>query len=134
MELYQIIYKMKKTYDWSVRLHVTVTNNQKHIEVVTSVHANIHQLKIEISKIMNLPLLDTLIELYYRSDRPLKSTSTLLQNEIKDQAHLTATVTRTKQTESLPLEGDKNVKTKKVGNVGLSVVSSCTNSTCVNYN
>jgi|JI6StandDraft_1071083.scaffolds.fasta_scaffold220554_2 hypothetical protein len=71
---------MKKTYDWSVRLKITISNNQKQLEIVSSIHANIHQLKIEIAKILGLPLLDTVIELYYRSDRPLKATSTLFQN------------------------------------------------------
>ena len=71
---------MKKTYDWSVRLHITVTNSQRKIETVASVHTNIHQLKIQIAKILNLPILDSHIELYSRGDRPMKATSTLLQN------------------------------------------------------
>ena len=71
---------MKKTYDWSLKLHITITNSQRKIEIVASAHTNVHQLKIQIAKILNLPILDTHIELYYRGGRPMKSTSTLLQN------------------------------------------------------
>ena len=57
-----------------------VSNSQKKIEVVCSVHTNLHQLKIMIAKKLELSILDTLIDLYFRDDRPMKSTSTLLQN------------------------------------------------------
>ena len=77
---YNIYCSMKKTYDWSLKLHITITNSQRKIEIVASAHTNIHQLKIQIAKILNLPILDTHMELYYRGSRPMKSTSTLLQN------------------------------------------------------
>lgn len=136
---------MKKTYDWSLRLWVIVTNSQRKFEIVTSVHTNIHQLKIQIAKILDLPILDTHIDIYYRSDRPLKATSTLLQNEVTNNAQLTAVVTRSKPAVQLPIEekGKKvevetqtsNARGKgNPGNLGLSVVSSCTNPKCVNYN
>ena len=87
---------MKKTYDWSVRLRVTVSNNQRTLEMVASVHTNIHQLKIQIAKTLNLPILDTRMDLYYRGSAPLKPLSTLLQNDIKTDACLTASIARTK--------------------------------------
>jgi hypothetical protein len=132
---------MKKTYDWAVRLDITVSNSQRKLEVVSSVHANIHKVTIEIAKLLKLPVLDTRIELYGRGTQPLKATSTLLQNDIVDpHVRLTATVTRTKPPGSLPIakeqsqsKGGKEGR-EGVESVGLSVVSSCTNPSCVNYN
>ena len=98
---------MKKTYDWSVRLWVLITNSHRKIEVVTSIHTNIHQLKIQIAKILDLPILDTHIELYFRGDRPLKPTSTLLQNDIENHVQLTATITRTKTSPLLPIDSSQ---------------------------
>ena len=71
---------MKKSYDWSIRLQVLVSNSQRRIELVTSVHTNIHQLKIEICKVLNLSILDTHLELYTQRGQPMKATSTLQQN------------------------------------------------------
>ena len=71
---------MKKTYDWDIKLFIKISNNQQRLEIVASVHSNIHQIKLEIIKKLKLPLLDTLIDLYYRSSNPLKPISTLLQN------------------------------------------------------
>ena len=98
---------MKKTYDWSVRLWITVSNSQRKIEVVASVHTNIHQLKIQISKILDLPILDTHMDVYFRSHQPLKATSTLFQNDITSNSHLSVSIVRTKQVVHLPIEGNK---------------------------
>lgn len=132
---------MKKTYDWNIKLYITMSNSQQKIEVVCSVHTNIHQLKIIVAKQLDLPILDTHIDLYFRSDRALKSTSTLQQNEVSNNSHLTATIVRTKPALHLPVENDKLSKTSstlksdiKVQSVGLTITSSCTNPNCVNYN
>ena len=54
--------------------------------MVCSIHTTIHQLKIEICKKLNLLVFDTEMDIYggNNSDswRPMKSTSTLLQNGI----------------------------------------------------
>ena len=132
---------MKKTYDWNIKLYIVVSNTQQKIEAVCSIHTNIHQLKIIIAKRLDLSILDTHIDLYSRSDRPLKATSTLLQNDFQNNSHITATIVRTKPSTHLPIETDKLSKTsssfkpnKIVQNVGLSIISSCTNLSCVNFN
>lgn len=101
---------MKKTYDWTVQLAITVSNNQRTLKLACSVHTNIHQLKILIAKQLDLPILDTHIDIYYRYDRPLNSISTLLQNEVTNNAHLSANIVRTKPHEHLPID-DKQFST-----------------------
>ena len=92
---------------------------------------------------LKLPILDTHIQIYGRGAHPLKSVSTLLQNDVKNNDHLTATITRTKPAVQLPIQSKKDdslfssgkqKKNKNVENVGLTIVSSCTSSKCVNYN
>lgn len=51
---------------------------------------------------MKLPILDTTIDIFSRG-KILKSTSTLLQNDIKNDEHLSATVVRTKPAVQLPI-------------------------------
>jgi len=87
---------MKKTYDWNLRLYITVSNNQRKIEIVASAHTNVHLLKIEIAKILNISVLDSRIDLYFRDNKPMKPTSTLLQNEVTNGSHITASVERLK--------------------------------------
>lgn len=50
---------MKKVYDWDVGLTFNVENNNKNINVVCSVHTNIHQLKLEVCKKLKLMVFDT---------------------------------------------------------------------------
>jgi hypothetical protein len=71
--------------------------------MVCSVHANIHQLKIEIGKKLDIPILDSHIDLFYKGDRSMKATSTLLQNEVQDNSYITANVSRLKVVEHLAL-------------------------------
>ncbi len=68
---------MKKSYDWDVKLFIEANN--KKIEIVASIHTNIHKLKIEIAKKLGLSVLDSHIDLYYKG-KLLKATSTLMQN------------------------------------------------------
>ena len=56
---------------------------------------------------LDLPILDTNIELYFRGDRPLKATSTLLQNNIENNAQLSASLTRTKPSPLLPIDSSQ---------------------------
>jgi hypothetical protein len=55
--------------------------------MVCSIHTTIHQLKIEICKKLNLLVFDTEMDIYGGNNsaswRPMKSTSTLLQNGIE---------------------------------------------------
>ena len=37
---------MKKTYDWNIRLNITITNDMRKISIIASIHTNIHRLKI----------------------------------------------------------------------------------------
>jgi hypothetical protein len=57
---------MKKTYDRNVRVLVTVSNNQRKVDLFSSIHNNIHQLKIELAKILGISILDSNIDFYYR--------------------------------------------------------------------
>lgn len=41
-----LIFIMKKTYDANLRLFITITNDLSKIEMVASIHTNIHLLKI----------------------------------------------------------------------------------------
>lgn len=68
---------MKKSYDWNVKLYILA--NHKTLEIVASIHTNIHKLKIEIAKQLGLSVLDSHIDLVYNG-RVMKATSTLLQN------------------------------------------------------
>jgi hypothetical protein len=68
---------MKKSYDWEVKLFVEA--NHKKLELVASIHTNVHRLKIEIAKKLALSVLDSHIDIYHRG-KLLKATSTLLQN------------------------------------------------------
>jgi len=45
---------------------------------------------------LDISIFDSDIDLFYRGDRPLKSISTLLQNEIKNGDTLTANISRLK--------------------------------------
>mgnify|MGYP002861948214 FL=1 len=77
---------MKKVYDWDLGLTIKVENNNKIINIVCSVHTTVHQLKIEICKKLNLMIFDTEMDIFGGNNssswRPMKSTSTLLQNGI----------------------------------------------------
>lgn len=84
---------MKKSYDWDVKLFIDA--NHKKIEIVASIHTNIHKLKIEISKKLGISVLDSHIDLYYNG-KLLKATSTLMQNEVQNFAHISANVARHK--------------------------------------
>jgi hypothetical protein len=86
---------MKKNYDWDVKLFVEANHNQKRLEIVASIHTNIHKLKIEVAKRMGLSVLDSHIDIYCNGQL-LKPTSTLLQNDVKNMAFLTANVARSK--------------------------------------
>ena len=106
---------MKKTYDWDIKLFIDISPNPRRLELVTSIHTNIHKLKIEISKLLNLSVLDTHIDLYHRG-KILKATSTLLQNDVQNLGVIAASVARQGKEEK-----------KSLRNIGLSVVCSCTN-------
>jgi len=56
---------MKKNYDWDVKLFIEANHNQKRLEIVASIHTNIHKLKIEIAKRLGLSVLDSHIDIYY---------------------------------------------------------------------
>lgn len=86
---------MKKNYDWDVKLFVEANHNQKRLEIVASIHTNIHKLKIEVAKRMGLSVLDSHIDIYYNG-KLLKPTSTLLQNDVKNMGFLTANVARSR--------------------------------------
>jgi|LakMenE01Jun11ns_1017448.scaffolds.fasta_scaffold9811099_1 hypothetical protein len=73
---------MKKVYDWNIPLTIHIENNNKILNIVCSVHTTVHQLKLEICKKLNLMVFDTEIDLYCNGWRPMKSTSSLLQNGI----------------------------------------------------
>lgn len=94
---------MKKVYDWNVKLTIQVENNYKNIEIVCSVHTNIHQIKIELAKKLKLLILDSTIDIYYHKVEPMKPTSTLLQNGIEKNAVLKAVVVRMKENMHLDL-------------------------------
>jgi len=79
------------------------------------VHANIHQIKIIIAKQMGISFMESSIDLYYRGDRPLKPTSTLQQNDIKNGDRIFATISRVQLSSVLDdATGGKNKDTKKV--------------------
>lgn len=95
---------MKKVYDWDVQLSIRIENNNKTVTVVCSVHTNIHQLKIELCKKLNLSIFDTEIDVYgiKNSWKPMSSISTLQQNGItQGHASLRAVIRREKT--NLPL-------------------------------
>ena len=75
---------MKKTYDWNISLNVNVQNNNKKLNIICSVHTNVHQLKLQIIKKLGLLVFDTDIDLYggTNKNKPLKPTSSLQQNGI----------------------------------------------------
>ena len=98
---------MKKVYDWNIKLSVQVENNYKNIEIVCSVHTNIHQIKIELAKKLHLLILDSTIDLYYMKAEPMKPTSTLLQNGIEKNTVVRAVIVRMKENLNLDLEGTK---------------------------
>lgn len=84
---------MKKSYDWDVKLFILA--NHKRLEIVTSIHTNIHKLKIEIAKKLGLSILDSHIDINYNG-KLLKATSTLMQNDVQNMSTLTANVARQK--------------------------------------
>ena len=94
---------MKKNYDWDVKLFIEANHNHKRLEIVASIHTNIHKLKIEIGKRLGLSVLDSHIDIYYNG-KLMKATSTLQQNEVKSFACLTANIARHKLVSEDPLE------------------------------
>ena len=137
---------MKKVYDWNIELTIHIENNNKNIIIVSSVHTNIHALKIEICKKLGLLVFDTQIDLYGGRDkwRPMKPTSTLQQNDIQaNKANIKAIINRIKTNSPLDVKIENAIKIdKKIkGNnasdednvFGLNVEAACTNPKCVNY-
>lgn len=88
---------MKKTYDWSINLDIWVSNMNKKLKIVCSVHTTVHRIKIEIAKKLKLQVYDTEMDLMGGKEkwRPMKSTSSLYQNGIEKSACITAILTRT---------------------------------------
>lgn len=73
---------MKKLYDRDVVLTLHISNLNKNVQIVCSIHTLIHQLKIELCKKLNLPVFDTEMDIYGGSWKPLKPASSLQQNGI----------------------------------------------------
>ena len=75
---------MKKLYDWNINLTISVQNNHRSLNVICSVHTNIHQLKLQILKKLGMLVFDTEIDLFGGNSRwkPMKPTSSLQQNGI----------------------------------------------------
>ncbi len=80
---------MKKVYDWNITLNIKMNGQSKTIEMVCSVHTNIHLIKMQIAKKLGLNPLNSQIDIYGNGNRLLKSTSTLIQNEITKDCILT---------------------------------------------
>lgn len=56
----------------------------KSVQVDCSIHTNIHSLKIFVCKQLNISPLEASVDIFFQSSLPLKATSTLLQNNIKE--------------------------------------------------
>ena len=76
---------MQKLYDWNINLTISVQNNHRSLNVICSVHTNIHQLKLKILKQLGMRIFDTEIDLYGGNSKwkPLSPTSSLQQNGIQ---------------------------------------------------
>lgn len=136
---------MKKVYDWDVGLTIKIENNNKIVNMVCSIHTTIHQLKIQICKKLNLLVFDTETDIYNCSSGArwgaMKSTSTLLQNGIQGKfANLKLNIRRQKINQKLDVRVEdnydkktKNNKEENQSGCGMSLVASCTNKDCINY-
>jgi hypothetical protein len=89
------------------------------------------------AQLLDMDCFDTKIEFYQRNYIPLRATSTLQQNDVKDGDVLKARVTRTtKSSKSEEIETNKRsnkTKEKQTDCYGLVLVCTCVEPRCVNY-